>query len=211
MSAPKTPESSPKPEARIRCTDWLGILFQSVSFSDFCHLLAVLSKHFSQPLLIALLKCQYALVEAAFKFRLRLSELRIVVNRAHVTCLKRGYLAPDERNLTSQFWYRCSVSDHPIQCINVFLECYHNRKRYLPNDADQRPGATDLRMSTRAPSPGSLHLACSAVRSTRPEIERVIGWLRLRVFQRVEQTFRMQSDIEAGIVRHSAQERYQLY
>src|SRR6266542_5513435 len=37
-----------------------------------------------------------------------------------------------------------------------------------PNVPDQRPGATDLRLSTRAISPGSLHLVCWAVWSWSP-------------------------------------------
>ena len=38
----------------------------------------------------------------------------------------------------------------------------------MPNVPDQRPGATDLPLSTTALSPGSLHLACWATSSEQP-------------------------------------------
>ena len=81
----------------VGCSELLGLVFQSVRFS--------------KPILFLLFvfqKCAKSICLLALK-PLKISEFRIVINRAHVACLKRGYLAPDECNLGSNF----SVTNPP--------------------------------------------------------------------------------------------------
>jgi hypothetical protein len=56
---------------------------------------------------------------------------------------------------------------------NCCLSC---RLSALSNIPDQRPGATDPRLSIRPPSPGSLDLVCSARRTSYSHFHKRIGY-----------------------------------
>ena len=121
-------------------------MIQIVSLSG----LRRLPRFLAEKVLIRLAITRLYIRKLFFNFRVALGEFRIVVIRAHQLCLKRGYFTRYECDLTSKFWYRCALSNHPVQCVNVFLECYHNRNAFLPDDQHQRwePAATERRMQT---------------------------------------------------------------
>jgi hypothetical protein len=73
---------------------------------------------------------------------MRLLEFRMVCRKTRIICLQRGYLAPDEGNLTSHFRFVSAVVNHPVEVVKVFLECSHNVKSDLKNPA---PSSTPLR------------------------------------------------------------------
>jgi hypothetical protein len=71
----------------------------------------------------------------------RRNDLRIIINRTRVICLKRRYLFPEKGDLISDSWFARAGIYHPIEVVKVFLECSH---RYFghpisPNDQGERP------------------------------------------------------------------------
>jgi len=60
--------------------------------------------------------------------RMRLLELRMSICQTCILCLKRGYLAPDEGNLVPYFRYVSAAIRHPVEIINVFLKCVHDKQ-----------------------------------------------------------------------------------
>jgi hypothetical protein len=60
--------------------------------------------------------------------------------------LQRGYLTPDEGNLASNFRFIRAVFNHPVKCVNVFLECHKrvvfelsNARKRVPSSGENEP------------------------------------------------------------------------
>jgi hypothetical protein len=64
------------------------------------------------------------------ELRMRFLELRFVLNKTRIICLKRSYLAPNESNLASELRYGRAVLNHPVECINV-LQCCHSVRMHI--------------------------------------------------------------------------------
>ena len=95
--------------------------------------LALLLHFLCQKIIHCFLVSLLLIRKLTINLRLCLLELRMRLCKTRIICLKRGYFSPYECNLTSKFWHRCTLSDHPVKCVNVFLQCYHNRISLMPN------------------------------------------------------------------------------
>jgi hypothetical protein len=58
-------------------------------------------------------------------FLQRLLELRMALNKTRIVCLKRGYFTGNESNLRSNGVLFGVAVHHPVEIINIFLECFH--------------------------------------------------------------------------------------
>jgi len=65
------------------------------------------------------------------ELRMRLSELRMSRKKSLLLCLKRGYFARNEANLRSNRVLCCPSVNHPVEVINIFLECFHKVRASL--------------------------------------------------------------------------------
>ena len=65
---------------------------------------------------------------------LRLLEIRMVLRKASIICLQRGYYAPDEVNLLSNLWLVRAGINHPVKVIKVLLDCWHNWESDAKNE-----------------------------------------------------------------------------
>jgi hypothetical protein len=64
--------------------------------------------------------------------RIRLLDLRMSLLKTRKICLQCGYFAADEVNLASRFRYLSAAINHPVECINVFLNFRHKNGLPLP-------------------------------------------------------------------------------
>ena len=77
--------------------------------------------------------CFLKLRQKRIRFLQFLLECRMALNKTRIVCLKRGYLAGNESNLRSNaiLWRVCV--NHPVEIVNVFLECFHEVLKELKN------------------------------------------------------------------------------
>jgi hypothetical protein len=69
------------------------------------------------------------------QLKMRLLECRMSLVKTRILCLKHGYLPTKQGNLAADFVLRCNAAiHHPVEIINVFLECWHKHWRAMsPN------------------------------------------------------------------------------
>jgi hypothetical protein len=67
---------------------------------------------------------------------MRVLEVRMSLKQTHMICLQRGYFSRNETNLRSNRVFYRACLHHPIEVVDIFLECFH--KHWMlpkaPND-----------------------------------------------------------------------------
>jgi len=66
------------------------------------------------------------------QLRMRILEFRMALCKTIIICRKRGYLSGNESDLRSNGVLCCVGINHPVEIINVLLECIHEHFS-LPN------------------------------------------------------------------------------
>jgi len=88
------------------------------------------------------------------------------LSKTRIICLKRGYLAPNEGNLTSKFRYGRALLDHPVECVNVFLESCHIVRMDLQHGYQSNDQAEQNASSAKKDAPQPVGVSIQIVNAS---------------------------------------------
>jgi hypothetical protein len=106
---------------------------------------------------------------------MRLLEVRMSLSKARIICFKSSYLAGNEPDLRSNSILWRAGCNHPVEVINVLLECLHQHWNLNANakvsDGSQPPRALSLYPSESAGSRSLYRLVGLSVSKSYPRRE----------------------------------------
>ena len=109
----------------------LGIVVQLLALYKPSVLLGLIP----QPIIGRFLVVRLQIRKALINCRLIICELGMARCKTVIICLQRGYLTGHEPNLRSNRVLCRACVNHPVEVINIFLECFHKvRVATKPND-----------------------------------------------------------------------------
>ncbi len=148
------PKASPETAPGVGSSAWLDIISQSLTLHDLLMVARFLYQPIVHQFLVACVFLYKFVVKLRYGFLCRLTELRMMLLKTRMICLKRGYLTGNEPNLRTYRVLCRACVHHPVKVVNVFLECFHivrvSMRSNDPSSATRPTRALDCNLDAMA-------------------------------------------------------------